>query len=215
MFLEIAQARPVLHTSLMQRMTDVLSRMLNDPATRAALSGGGEDSLEGVMDQQAENNQQNNDNSTDAAEDRNNNVIDERQAVNESSNSLEIDTSGAENTENDQAVASVSMDQINESVDDISSPSEIEHVNERLDGEPQIPMETESSHSEERKSPEQSSTTHNVSLSESAGEHSSHETEASNIQNSDNSSTMMENLQDRLTTMRDGFLERYIIIIFF
>lgn len=49
--LEIAQARPVLHTSLMQRMTDVLSRMLNDPATRAALSGGGEDSLEGVIEQ--------------------------------------------------------------------------------------------------------------------------------------------------------------------
>lgn len=49
---EIAQARPVLHTSLMQRMTDVLSRMLNDPATRAALSGGGEDSLEGVTEQQ-------------------------------------------------------------------------------------------------------------------------------------------------------------------
>lgn len=48
---EIAQARPVLHTSLMQRMTDVLSRMLNDPATRAALSGGGEDSLEGVIEQ--------------------------------------------------------------------------------------------------------------------------------------------------------------------
>lgn len=44
---EIAQARPTLHATLMQRMTDVLSRMLNDPATRAALSGGGEDSLEG------------------------------------------------------------------------------------------------------------------------------------------------------------------------
>ena len=58
-FLEIAQARPVLHTSLMQRMTDVLSRMLNDPATRAALSGGGEDSLEGVMEQHVENNQNN------------------------------------------------------------------------------------------------------------------------------------------------------------
>jgi len=36
----------------MQRMTDVLSRMLNDPATRAALSGGGEDSLEDVIEQQ-------------------------------------------------------------------------------------------------------------------------------------------------------------------
>nr|CAD7571291.1 unnamed protein product [Timema californicum] len=41
--LEIAQARPTLHATLMQRMTDVLSRMLNDPATRAALSGTGED----------------------------------------------------------------------------------------------------------------------------------------------------------------------------
>jgi len=31
---------------LMQRMTDVLSRMLNDPMTRAALSAGGEDSVD-------------------------------------------------------------------------------------------------------------------------------------------------------------------------
>lgn len=30
----------------MQRMTDVLSRMLNDPMTRAALSAGGEDSVD-------------------------------------------------------------------------------------------------------------------------------------------------------------------------
>lgn len=35
----------------MQRMTDVLSRMLNDPMTRAALSAGGEDSL----DQESQN----------------------------------------------------------------------------------------------------------------------------------------------------------------
>ncbi|KAK5640506.1 hypothetical protein RI129_011317 [Pyrocoelia pectoralis] len=42
----IGQARPQLHSTLMQRMTDVLSRMLNDPLTRAALSAGGEDSLD-------------------------------------------------------------------------------------------------------------------------------------------------------------------------
>lgn len=30
----------------MQRMTDVLSRMLNDPMTRAALSAGGQESLD-------------------------------------------------------------------------------------------------------------------------------------------------------------------------
>lgn len=51
---EIAQARPTLHATLMQRMTDVLSRMLNDPATRAALSGGGEDSLGGDENQGGE-----------------------------------------------------------------------------------------------------------------------------------------------------------------
>lgn len=68
---EIAQARPVLHTSLMQRMTDVLSRMLNDPATRAALCGGGEDSLEGVIDHQ-DNAQNSNDNVAESSEERNN-----------------------------------------------------------------------------------------------------------------------------------------------
>lgn len=39
---DVAQARPTLHATLMQRMTDVLSRMLNDPVTRARLGGGGE-----------------------------------------------------------------------------------------------------------------------------------------------------------------------------
>lgn len=58
----ISQARPQLHGTLMQRMTDVLSRMLNDPMTRAALSGGGEDSFDSVstnQPQQDETNRQN------------------------------------------------------------------------------------------------------------------------------------------------------------
>lgn len=38
----------------MQRMTDVLSRMLNDPATRAALSHGGEDEGEPFNDNDPE-----------------------------------------------------------------------------------------------------------------------------------------------------------------
>lgn len=42
----MGQARPQLQGTLMQRMTDVLSRMLNDPMTRAALSAGGEDSVD-------------------------------------------------------------------------------------------------------------------------------------------------------------------------
>lgn len=56
----------------MQRMTDVLSRMLNDPATRAALCGGGEDSLEGVIDHQ-DNTQNNNENVTESSEERRDN----------------------------------------------------------------------------------------------------------------------------------------------
>ncbi|KAJ8977897.1 hypothetical protein NQ317_012398 [Molorchus minor] len=44
--ISIGQARPQLQATLMQRMTDVLSRMLNDPMTRAALSAGGEDSVD-------------------------------------------------------------------------------------------------------------------------------------------------------------------------
>lgn len=71
---EIAQARPVLQTSLMQRMTDVLSRMLNDPATRAALCGGGEDSLEGVIDHQ-DNTQNSNENVTESNEERRDNEV--------------------------------------------------------------------------------------------------------------------------------------------
>lgn len=39
----------------MQRMTDVLSRMLNDPMTRAALSAGGEDSLDQESQNQDDN----------------------------------------------------------------------------------------------------------------------------------------------------------------
>lgn len=44
-------------------MTEVLSRMLNDPLTRAALCGGGEESLEGVVLNQ-ENTQSTSENAT-------------------------------------------------------------------------------------------------------------------------------------------------------
>lgn len=78
--LEIAQARPVLQTSLMQRMTDVLSRMLNDPATRAALCGGGEDNLEGVIDHQ-DNTQNSNESVTESGEERRDNETERVETV--------------------------------------------------------------------------------------------------------------------------------------
>ncbi|KAK9877190.1 hypothetical protein WA026_016938 [Henosepilachna vigintioctopunctata] len=42
----LSQARPQLHDTLMRSMTEVLSRMLNDPVTRATLSGVGDESLD-------------------------------------------------------------------------------------------------------------------------------------------------------------------------
>lgn len=55
----------------MQRMTDVLSRMLNDPMTRAALSAGGEDSVD-PNEQQLENRE--GENSNQDGSNRNNNM---------------------------------------------------------------------------------------------------------------------------------------------
>ncbi|KAI5739568.1 hypothetical protein M8J77_020819 [Diaphorina citri] len=40
---EASQVRPNVHTTVMQRMTDLLTRILNDPMTRAAIAGGDRD----------------------------------------------------------------------------------------------------------------------------------------------------------------------------
>lgn len=74
----------------MQRMTDVLSRMLNDPATRAALSGGGEDSLEGVIEQPESI--QNTENNSELNVERSNDMI---ELSSEQSNTSE--TNGSQN----------------------------------------------------------------------------------------------------------------------
>lgn len=51
---DIAQARPTLHTPLMQHLTNVISRLLNDPATRAALTSGGDEIGNAESSQEAE-----------------------------------------------------------------------------------------------------------------------------------------------------------------
>ncbi|KAJ8676672.1 hypothetical protein QAD02_012459 [Eretmocerus hayati] len=195
---EIAQARPVLHTSLMQRMTDVLSRMLNDPATRAALSGGGEDSLEGVMDQQTDNNHQNNENSSDANEERNSDDRDQHLMNNESSDAAEMDTSTIEHEEITDADTNQSTD----------LPNPTSSAEERSQIDSPIQMEVESSHKEGAGCSEPLAA-NSSAAAENIYEHNPNEAGVSSIENSRNSSTMMENLQDRLSTMRDGFLERH------
>lgn len=192
----------------MQRMTDVLSRMLNDPATRAALSGGGEDSLEGVMDQQGDNSPQNNDSgSTDANEERSstdaneerNSTVDERDQFlnNSSSNAIEIDNPAAEDPEIHQMA-------IDETGDEAALVRENSPTNEILENAPEVPMEIESSHSEERNSPLSSANQVLFENETDQSEQRPSEIESSNTENNN----MMENLQDRLTSMRDGFLER-------
>lgn len=95
-FSDIGQARPQLHSTLMQRMTDVLSRMLNDPLTRVALSAGGEDSL-------AENEQQN-----------------ESVQTNDSSQSNPPGEDSVEDNENN-----ASSDAVNETVSPAQSPEDV------------------------------------------------------------------------------------------
>lgn len=72
----IGQARPQLQPTLMQRMTDVLSRMLNDPLTRAALSAGGEDSVDESREENEEESMETDDN-----DDNNNENNDQAEAV--------------------------------------------------------------------------------------------------------------------------------------
>ncbi|XP_011301763.1 DDB1- and CUL4-associated factor 6 isoform X2 [Fopius arisanus] len=201
---EIAQARPVLHTSLMQRMTDVLSRMLNDPATRAALSGGGEDNLTGVIDQQAEAQNQSNESNPEILEDindlQNMDTESNAHAIDETHESENMDTA-VENTllpTDDQSL------ETEETSDIVDSPEENTFISVS-ETNPHISINEESSQSESGKTSIQSLTTLSISQEEETPE--SRDT-AVNMDNSRDEG-MMENLQDRLTSMRDGFLEKH------
>lgn len=239
---EIAQARPVLHTSLMQRMTDVLSRMLNDPATRAALSGGGEDSLEGVIEQQegvqnAENNleSQNAARSNESAElsaEQNNNPetsgngnknrylyvhtlhisvldsIDVPLLGNASSYTDRAQTTDADETANTERFRMREIEEtrgynqstINESHQSMNTSA---NVND------DVSMETESSQINQAQAVSAEYTSsHNKIAHSDVWDRNRNENEASRANIASKQENMMENLQDRLTTMRDGFLER-------
>ncbi|XP_012217547.1 DDB1- and CUL4-associated factor 6 isoform X2 [Linepithema humile] len=205
---EIAQARPVLHTSLMQRMTDVLSRMLNDPATRAALSGGGEDSLEGVIEQQEgiqnaennlESNAERNNESAELSAEQNNNL--------ETSGNTSSHTDGAENTDADETTNTDRFQtremEENRGYNQSASTNTSANVND-------VSMETESSQTDQAQavSAEYTSSHDRIAHSD-VWDRNRNEDEASRANIASKQENMMENLQDRLTTMRDGFLERH------
>ncbi|KAI4502217.1 hypothetical protein M0802_002899 [Mischocyttarus mexicanus] len=203
---EIAQARPTLHTSLMQRMTDVLSRMLNDPATRAALSGGGEDSLEDVVNQQ-ESSQRSNDNSTALSVDANH----EQQQIETETDSdvqaqesmLSLDQS--ETASNDDHQVSTDMAIQGSSVSTNNFNTE-EPINNDLDDIQTTETQNNLLESNNNTSNNSAETRSSDGECDTEGESSNAETSCHNDKREGN---MMENLQDRLTTMRDGFLERH------
>lgn len=235
---EIAQARPVLHTSLMQRMTDVLSRMLNDPATRAALNGGGEDNLEGwIIDQQGEGQPSAEEAAGDASTQSNEPSTAAQQTMDVEHNSGGASESGegslaavssqpSEST-NALAVGNSTDNGIDGSgIEDSAEPfreseeesaagasplPESETEERRLDAElDNVPMESESSQPESSKTSIQSFTSLSISREEEGRERSRNDDgPAAASLESAREGNIMENLQDRLTTMRDGFLERH------
>ncbi|KAG8036412.1 hypothetical protein G9C98_003734 [Cotesia typhae] len=142
---EIAQARPMLHTSLMQRMTDVLSRMLNDPATRAALSGDGGDNIQGVIDQHTESQQP--EESIEINEERSNEVqVMETEsnypALEDSQdNNMEIGEENNLNSNNSEVVSANELEQ-SSAINNSSSESadEINIINEQHGSEPAVSL---------------------------------------------------------------------------
>ncbi|XP_015520895.1 DDB1- and CUL4-associated factor 6 isoform X1 [Neodiprion lecontei] len=223
---EIAQARPVLHTSLMQRMTDVLSRMLNDPATRAALSGGGEDSLEGVVDQQEESNQNvsgNVENNNEVSGDRASDEVESLEGITEpviaepsgnsqveslnlietvapTTDSIMVDAN-AEEFENNSSVPVIPPSELPTAVPALTENRSI------LTKSDDVPMETDSSHTDVSKASIQS--LKSLSISRLDNQNRADSAVPSTSIDANREDSMIENLQDRLTTMRDGFLERH------
>ncbi|KAL0108166.1 hypothetical protein PUN28_015037 [Cardiocondyla obscurior] len=203
---EIAQARPVLHTSLMQRMTDVLSRMLNDPATRAALSGGGEDSLEGVIEQPESI--QNAENNSELNVERNNDSIAELSAEQSNMSETSGNTSRVESTDMDETI-NIESPQMSE-IDQLQEYNQLTSPNTSASMNNHVPMETESSQSDQTQVTSLISTSsHDRTEHNNVWTRNKNDNETPCASINSKQENMMENLQDRLTTMRDGFLERH------
>jgi len=210
----------------MQRMTDVLSRMLNDPATRAALSGGGEDSLEDVIEQRE--NFRNIENNPESNAERSN----------ESAESSTEQSGHLETTGNKirlfmcfvSMLDSISMSFLGNTSVDVNRNVNTSYTNNTDNSqareEPQeynqslllntstnvnndIPIETESSQTRQSQiASTESISSHNRTEHNNIYNQNRNKDEGSCANISSKQENMMENLQDRLTTMRDDFLEK-------
>lgn len=176
----------------MQRMTNVLSRMLNDPATRAALSGGGEDYIGDSIEQPLENSQQRLSISMDN-ETSNDSYILQNDSLNNST---------ADERDNSNEDIIHEQFSLNEYVHDVDTSHDI--TNNHLENESSS-MDVDLNEIENSSTAGESFGNHNLStVQESSGEPTQRDF------NSNRNFKVMENLHDTLTTMRDGFLERYI-----
>lgn len=227
--LEIAQARPILHTSLMQRMTDVLSRMLNDPATRAALSGGGEDSLEDVIEQQEgfrniENNPELNAERSNESVESN---IEQSDHLGTTGNKIRllkyfilmldsINVLFLENT----SLHSNRIESTNTNYTTNTEKLQAREIEEPQGCNQSVLLNTSANVNDDISKTESSQIRQSqIAFTESKSSHDRNEhnnvydqnrnkDEGSCANISSKQENMMENLQDRLTTMRDDFLER-------
>ncbi|XP_072756502.1 DDB1- and CUL4-associated factor 6 isoform X2 [Anoplolepis gracilipes] len=208
---EIAQARPILHTSLMQRMTDVLSRMLNDPATRAALSGGGEDSLGDVIEQQESFRNIDNNNPESNVE-----RINELQTV-ESSIEQSDHLGTTENTSlHLNRTESTNMNYMTNTeklqareIEEPQGHNQSVLLNTSLNVNNDNSVETGFSQTRQPQIAFTSISNHNRTEHNNVHDQNRNENEGSCSNISNKQENMMENLQDKLTTMRDDFLERH------
>lgn len=206
--------------------------MLNDPATRAALSGGGEDSLEGVIEQPEVQNVENNpelntERSSDtvelSAEQRNTSetsgigihpvymvyiLIDLYNSIkvsfleNPSMRTDRVESTNMDETINTEILQTGEIEQSQE-YNQLGSPSISAGMND------DVPMETDSSQSERVQITSiRCTTSRDRTEHDNVWNRNRNEDEASCGNITSKQENMMENLQDRLTTMRDGFLER-------
>ncbi|XP_076174952.1 DDB1- and CUL4-associated factor 6 isoform X2 [Ptiloglossa arizonensis] len=215
--IEIAQARPVLHNSLMQRMTEVLSRMLSDPATRAALFTVGQDSLEDVIDQQY-NVQNNNENAVEGSEERHNEPEGAERVPTQSTQETDVAEQQTEELEGAsfngtqteaEAICTAKMNKQSPSETTLSNPTTDENP---IESKSNVPMKTESSQTNTQKCSVQPCTSRAVDICNDAPEEDENDVQSLCTymrMNPNQHRHLVEDIQNRLAKIRADFLEEY------
>lgn len=119
-----------------------------------------------------------------------------------------IETTDMDETINTERSETREMEQPRE-YNQLVSPNISESMND------DVPMETESSQSDQAQITSVKSTSNHDRTEHNVWDRNRNEDETSCANITSKQENMMENLQDRLTTMRDGFLERYDLNLYY